>query len=163
VTDDGIDVACTREAGSLSIDGQLLHRPAFAVLDASELWGPPKLRGSDLLIPGRAGLLPLTRRVTATDRVLRMAIDGRYKVDGTASSSDLQGVADIIDWLTTNLVLPPGTAAGTRLATYTSPDGLSSKVAPVHVLAVTPGTKVGPLWRATLDLSIPAGVFALAP
>lgn len=156
-TGDSIDVAATQESGTLMIDGVLMHRLAFAVLDPTVLWEPPKQRGADLLIPGEPGKQPLPRMLDSMDKSLRMAIDGRWDPFDAAVTNSQQGLLVNVLWLRAHVTDPPGTTDGTRHATLTSPDGSVTYGADVIVGGITVGSKDGPLWRATLDLTIPAG------
>lgn len=149
-----INVESTLIDGALTVNGLVLHCPAFCVVDVTDLWLGPGLRGEDLLIPGRQGRVPKPKRRDVTERSLPMVIDGSVAIDGTPYTNDRAGLRATLFYLranlgegmpvTASLSPPPGTAGPGQSGT-------------VHVMSITPGQKTGSLWNATLDLSIPNG------
>lgn len=170
MTDEGV-ITPTLFVGTLSIDGVLLHTPAWDLPDLGELWFPAAVRGSDRVISGLTGVLPYQRRATVTTRSLRMIITGVVDREGAyyTGSGDIRvdhqrGLQANIAYLRANVVDPTNVGDGTRTASLTLPGAAEDDdpiTAPVHVLGLTPGAKLGPIQRCTLDLSFPEG--ALVP
>lgn len=157
-----INVTATMRAGAVTIDGVLMHRDAFAIVDPTDLWLPADQRGGNLTIPGRPGTIPLPRRATESTRSLPMLIDGRIDPAGDAYTDELAGLAATLDWLEENVTGPTYTGDGTRTLTLTDPDAGPDREGQVQVGAVTVGRKWRGLWLATLDIIIPAGRLAVA-
>lgn len=153
-----IDVAATLRDGRLTIDGVVMHCPAFAVVDVTPLWESPKQRGEDLLIPGRPGQLPNVRRVDATPVTLRMVIDGRVQRSGAVwTCGEREGLRRNVLWLRQHIADPTNTGDGTRALTLTTPDQSSTLTGSATIEGLRVGTKAGPIWRATLELTLPTG------
>ena len=171
MSDDGT-ITPTLFVGTLSIDGTLMHCPAWDLPDIGELWLGPAVRGEDRVIAGRTGVLAYPRRGTVTTRSLRMIVSGVVDRNGDPWS-DLGDITDEcqrhqiglqrnIAYLRANVTDPTNVGDGTRTAVLTLPDPAEDPVtAPVHVLGMTPGAKLGPVQRFTLELSFPLG--ALVP
>lgn len=157
-----IDVVGTQAGGTLTIGGEVMHRTAFAVTQVAPLWPRKELRGADLLIPGAAGVLSLPRRVTARKVTLPMVMDGRFLPDGTDAPSELGGIKATLAWLDANIVAP-STGNSTRVAILTDLDGGDPYVGPITVEGIEPGDKVRGLWRAVIDITIPAGNLVPTP
>lgn len=155
-----IDVVATQAGGTLTIGGHAMHRAAFAVTSVSDLWGPDQLRGGDLLIPGRPGVLALPRRRTVRKVALPMVLDGRFQVDGSPSgANELVGLKGIITWLNDNLIAP-AVGDGTRALTLTDPAAGDDLTGRVTVEGIEVGNKVRGLWLAVLDITLPDGRLA---
>lgn len=159
MTDDRIDVEVTKEAGVLTIDGLLMHRPAFAVVDVTPLWEGPEQRGDDLTIPGRPGALANPRRADKSKRQLRMLIDGRYDVAGTEVGDPIANLYVVRTYLRTHVSDPTNLGDGTRALVLTVPSGPTLHGS-AH-LSITFGSQAGPVMRALLEVSLPDG--ALVP
>lgn len=145
--------------GQLTINNIPLMCPAWRVLNLQTLQSGANVRGSDVVIPGVAGVKARRRRQTATQRTLEMLVYGDVNVSNAVYSNAVQGVTSNINYLRYYVVDPPTTTAGTRSATLTLATGASSTT-PVHVVGFEVGESIG--WgkvRATLDISIPAGTF----
>lgn len=158
---DGIDLEVAKADGILTIDNVAMQCPAWAVLNVNLLWGPADQRGEDLLIPGRPGRLPNPRRIDATKVQLRMVIDGR--VDRTGApwpQGEREGLRRNLLFLRTNVTDPTNVGDGTRTARLATPDRALTLTGAVTVENLRLGDRVGPLWKALLELSIPAGVLA---
>lgn len=156
---DGIDVAAATRDGTLVIDGVQMARKAFAVLDLWPLLDGPEQRGEDTRIPGRPGVLSNPRRADTTTRSLRMVIDGRWRVDGTASDDPRTQVWTTVRYLRTNVADPTYLTDGTRTVTITLRDGTvlsgACTVGPLRL-----GEQAGPVVRATLQITMPDGELA---
>lgn len=151
-----IDVAESQIDGSLTINGVLMHCPAFAVVDVTPLWDGPAWRGEDLLVPGVQGRTPRPRRRDYTEKSLPMVIDGLFTPAGAQHGSERGGLRSNLFYLRTYL------AEGTLVtASLTPPPGVagSPTTASVYVLNIEIGEKSGAIWPAMLDLGIPNGAF----
>lgn len=155
--------------GELTIDGVLMHTPAWNVLRVLALWMPGDQRGSDRLLPLTPGVIPYQRRLTVTRHSLPMAIHGEVDQAGVPYPNVWAGLEANIDYLKANVVAPTGTGDGTRPASLLMPSG-ATRTADIHVLDLVPGRVVagtnmvtgdeGVGMLATLEISIPAGEFA---
>lgn len=145
---------CTRD-GQLWIDGESMQRVAFAVISVSPLWAPVTQRGSDLLIPGRTGVIGMPRRGTSTTYALRMIIDGGFDAAGSPTTNTGDGLAANIDWLEANVSGPVAIGDGQRQITYTRPGGamLSGRG---HV-TLQLGDRVRDFFRAVLAIEVASG------
>lgn len=152
-----LSVPVSQADGILSITGLPLHTPAYAILDLTPLWMGPDIRGEDLLIPGRTGVLPLPRRATVTTKSLPMIIDGRYDRLGNRWDNEREGLRRNIALLRTYFTDPTYSGDGTRWLTLTSPTNIVTLSGPVHVTGIEVGREYGPIWRASLNLSLPLG------
>lgn len=144
--------------GVLSIDGVLLNCPAWDIVDLSDLWLGGDIRGDDRLLPGVGGVIAYPRRFTVTRHSLPMAIDGSVDQLGQENADPWVGLQDHIEYLRANVVDPTGVGDGTRPAVLQMPDG-TGRYADVHVLRLIKGDIVEGRLLATLEISIPAGVF----
>lgn len=156
----GLDWECTTDDGRLSIDGLIMHCPAFAVLDVAKLWEGPVQRGTDLQIPGRPGVLPNPRRADVTPTSLRLVIDGRFDRDGDEYPNSAQGLLETVLWLRENVTDPTYATDGTRQLVLSSPDGSRTLTGPAHV-SMTAGQRLGPIQRYQLNLSLPDGALTV--
>lgn len=145
----------------LEIDGIPLATPAWIITDLSELMNGPDVRGEDQIIPGAPGVKPLPRHVHVSLRSLPMVIYGGYDWEGNPYSDGHEGVETNLAYLVENLLLPPGTADGTRAAVLHLWNG-DIRTGDVHVISpLRTATELGPAGlRAILELSIPAGYLA---
>ncbi len=152
-----LNLACIEVDGILTISSVALHTPGWAVLDVTPLWNPADQRGQDLLIPGLSGVYPLRRRVTVSERSLRMIISGYHDKDGNAYSDPRLGLFENINYLNTNVVQPIG-GNGLRTAVLTAPAGDAAYMTgSVHVLGLEIGDQVAGVAKAVLRVSIPSG------
>lgn len=158
--DDLLDWECTRDDGTLTIDGVMMHCPAFAVLDVAKLWEGPDQRGDDVKIPGRPGVLATPRRADVTPVTLRLVIDGRMDRLGNEWPTPAQGLLENVLWLRENVTDPTYIGDGTRTVSLTSPDGSRTFEGPAHV-SMVPGARLGPVARYALSLSLPDGALEL--
>lgn len=152
---DGIDVTCTTLDGEAFLGAETLHRPAFSIMDVSPLLDAlAAIRGENLLIPLVAGTKAMRKRVTETVYTCRMILDGRWSVDGDPVEDHYAGLRDVKDWLLTNVHLPPG-GDSTRTLSVVKPSG-STVSGSVHT-SLAYGARSGPIQRALLSVSVPAG------
>lgn len=146
---------CDTCYGQLTIGDVSMHTPAWCLLDLSELWSTPALRGSNRLIPGRQGRKPYRRRLDETQMSLPLLITGYCDSDGRAYSTiglDLfQGLEANMAYLQNNVALPPDTADSTRVATLTLPSG-NTRMSYVQVLGIRGGLSFQGIMTATLEL-----------
>lgn len=150
------------DAGTLTISGISMHTWGWNVLDVRDLLISVAVRGQDRLIPGVPGLRPYRRRVTATPHSLPMVFSGLHDLDGTPVTDHEERISKLQEHLAlfrSTVVAPVGTTPGTRSAVLI-PAGGVPLTADIHVLSVTPGTWSPATLRATLDISIPAGLFS---
>lgn len=157
MTNEPIDVACTLEDGLLEISGVVMHRRGWAVMDVGKLWDDTAKRGENLTIPGRPYPLPNVRRGATTVVTCRLLIDGRFDQYDNATSNWSQGIYDNRRFLSTYVSAPTFSGDGTRTVYLASPTWASVETAQAHV-DITMGERVGPLQRAALTMSFPAGL-----
>lgn len=155
-----IDLAAATRDGALSIDGVVMARPAFAVLDVWPLLQGPEQRGDDTRIPGRPGVLSNPRRADAATITLRLIIDGTYRVDGTLASDPRAQVLTTSLYLRQYVTDPTYVGDGTRTATVVTASGLTFS-GPVTVGPLRIGEQGGPLARATIQITMPEGYLAV--
>lgn len=155
--------------GTLVIGGISMNRPAWAI-SADEVGEGGLLqlitnveqRGDDRLIPTASGMMPFRRRITRTTHELRMLVVGEVDANGTEVVDHSAGLTANLRYLFTNIVAPVATPEGTRLASYTAPDGATT-TADIHVTGMRQSSyRLGPsaVWEGQLLISVPAGVFA---
>ena len=146
----------TAAHGQLEIDSFELNGKNRRVLNLQTLFSAANVRGSDLIIPGVAGVKPRRRRVTATEHSLSCILRGDVDDTGAITADPLAALADLCD-LYVALADPPTVGDGTKSSTLTFPNGATS-TKDIHVLGFEVGDMVGP-WsvRAVLDISIPSG------
>ena len=114
-------------------------------------------RGSDLLVPGVPGVVPNPRRPTVIKHILQLVLDGHYDSDGVLQANPHAQVRQNIAEIKT-ATAPVTTGEGTRLVTWTRPEG--AVAADCHVGPLRIGARISDsVLRATLDLSVPAGAF----
>jgi hypothetical protein len=114
-------------------------------------------RGGDRLLPNVDGVSPYSRRRHEVTHTLELIIKGRYASDGTGNANAMAGLRANIAELKT-ITAPVSTGDGTRTVTWTYPGGSAS--ADCHVGPLIIGRHFGANVFATLDLHVPAGVFA---
>ena len=146
----------------LEIDGVPLSTPAWETTEASDLWSSPEVRGTDLVIPGAAGVRPYPRRPTVTPVTIELAIVGDVRWDGARHDDPRAGLA--INCAHLEALTDPLTTAtdGTRLAVlhYAQDTPWDTRQGRVHVLRLRIARN-GPMFATgQLELSIPAGALA---
>jgi hypothetical protein len=153
----------TGASGTLTVASVSLNCPAWDITDLTPLWHDWNIRGSDRRIPGVNGVRPYRRRYDVTEIPLTIWITGDVDRFGAPQTDAWAGLANNVNYLTTNVVAPTNTGDGTRAAVLTVP-GLANRNANIHVLKLQPQRVVGDhsvnvLMIATLTISIPAGRF----
>lgn len=148
------------DAGGLTIGAVDMFGIAWEIRDLYKLWMPADQRGSDVLLPGVAGMLARKRRPTATTHILELKINGAITSAGVTSGSTFSKLYTNLVYLNTNVVAPTGTTDGTRSAVLTVPGG-ATFTEPIHVLGLEPVDVVanGAWMLAELEISIPSGRF----
>lgn len=151
-----IDLAAATRDGVLTIDGVLMQRLAWAVLDVTPLWLGPDQRGADLEIPGRPGALANPRRAAATSVTLRMVIDGHYDPNGLWQPDPRQQLRLNVKYLREQVSDPTYIGDGRRTLVLVTADG-ATLTGDVHVGRLQLGDQVQGLARAALPISITDG------
>jgi hypothetical protein len=115
-------------------------------------------RGADILLPGTAGVIANPRRLTVVKHILQLVFNGNYDSDGNLEADPhLQVRLNVAE--VAAVAAPVSSGDGTRLVTWTRPEGAVS--ADCHVGPLRIGERVSSsVLRATLDLSVPDGTFA---
>lgn len=155
-TSGNISLTSASGIARVSID---MHTPAWTIIDLLPLWLGAELRGDDRILPGVSGVIPYRRRNTVTQHSLPMIVIGSRDRLGAAYTDMWVGLESNINYLMNNVVSPTNTGDGTRSATLVMPSG-AVRTANIHVLRLSLGTINSGIMKATLDISIPAGVFA---
>jgi len=146
--------------GTLEIDNVPMSCPAWSTLDLTSLWLGPAQRGEDRILPGVSGVVPYRRRATVRTVTLEMVIVGEVDHTGAVNADPWDGLRHNIWYLRTNVTDPTNIGDGTRNAVVTMPDGVTTRQADVHVGELVLGEHDNyARYLATLELSIPAGVF----
>lgn len=144
----------------LVVNGITLCIRAFQITSLAALLDDAPLRGDDRIVPGATGVLPYKRRRTVSVRTLPLFVDGAWDRLDAAVANPRNGLIANLEWLKANLGIALASGDGTVTAVWHRPDG-STKTAAVHVLGLIGVQKTSPATAmTTLDLSIPAGVFA---
>ena len=160
------------QEGTLSLDGISLQNTfgAWGIIPNKgrggliPLWTDFAVRGQNRILPSVTGVIMYEHRVTETEYDLRLAVTG--DVDGQTGLSNtdaVQGLEVNLDYLTTNVILPPGNSTGTRAGVLIKPSG-ETLTASVQVMY----TKVedyllqecASLWIAMLHIRLPEGRFS---
>ena len=136
----------------LEINSVPLATPAWRILDLSRLHGLA-VRGSDRVMPTTEGMRAYRRHLTTYTLSLPLLVEGRFDREGNANSNVYDGLDDNVDYLHTNVVLPPSTA--TVAATWHRAGG--NKTANIHVEGFEPQAWGNGWIRFNLDISVPAG------
>lgn len=139
--------------GTLTIDSIPLSTKGWSTTNLVPLWGLGPVRGSNVTIPGYPGEIPQPKRLTAFDVTLQMVVSGCHDAAGALYEDPFVGLQANCAFLDSFVAAQP---LNTREAVLTMPDG-STRSGDVHVLRFQRGEPDGFLWRATLDISIPAG------
>lgn len=137
-----------------------MNTPAWDVVDYSSLYDGPPVVGDDRPIPGSPGRLAVAREVDELVVALPLVVYGDRSYDDLPYADARIGVRANLDYLRTNVVLPPGTSTGTRPVTFHRLDG-TTRAGPAVVLSPLSVAVAGPTSvRAVLRLVIPAGSLA---
>lgn len=147
----------------LEVNSVPLDTHAWRCLGYGDLFNGPRVRGTDLTMPGAVGVRPYPRLVDATVVSLSLHVFGHLDQDGGSIANPLEGLITHRDYLRTNLGLGLTTGDGTVPATFHR-GSLDSVVGDVTVLGIEDWRNRGGI-EATfrLDLSIPDGEFAEPP
>lgn len=146
-------------AERLEIDGVPLSTPAWEIEDLSPLWDIPDVRGGDLEVPYRRGVVPF-RRISGAKRVdLPFVILGGFDPDGAPATDGREQL-----WLnrrelirTVIRPLQVGTVTGDRTIRYYAPDGTTIS-GPGKVIGGLRPQQLGPAgMRGSLSLSLSEG------
>lgn len=141
--------------GSLLIgDVDLSNGWAWQALSIADVW-LQAVRGSNLLVPGNAGVLIGPRRPTVTEMVFPLVVVGSFDESGVENEDAVVGLMENRDQLRERLQLPPALPDVTRTAVWTRRDGSTwtTEVTTVDVAvsAVQPGNLVD--WIITVESS----------
>ncbi len=147
--------------GALTLNGVSMHTAAWDTGNVWVLWTPLGRRGTDVMLPGAPGVLPMPRRLTATTVTLELVIGAAVDHLGAPYDSDAEALEGNVDYLRANVTdpFPPGSDpdTGTITAQLTMPSGaVRSGQVTVEDLVLGDFTRQGAL--ATLDLTVPLGV-----
>lgn len=145
--------------GTLTINGVLMHCPAWNVIRLVPLWLTPSVRGGpNRPIPGIAGRVAYRRRIDETVHSLPMMVSGLRDRTGAINANPWAGLEANIAYLRANVVDPTNATDGTRAATLVMPSG-ATRTANIQVIGMTEGNVVMYVQKFTLDVIIPAGAF----
>lgn len=154
-----IDWQSTMDDGVLYFGAQIMHRPAFAVTDVSDLWLPHNLRGENLLIPGVPGRRPMPKRADETQRSIPIVIDGRvHPVTGDPHTNDRYGLRYNVKYIE-NTCCNFGDLVQMTLWLPGALDATGASSTQVEVKGIQVGEKDDNLWAAVIDINIPGGTF----
>lgn len=142
----------------LEVNSVPLATPAWRILDLSRLHGL-EVAGSDRAIPRMAGMRAYRRWVASRVVGLPLLVMGAQDREGNSNSDIHEGLDDNIDYLMTNVVLPP--SAATQAAIWHRANGNFG--ADIHVEGFDQQAWGRGWVRFTLELSIPAGSWTLIP
>lgn len=147
--------------GKLTINGIDMHTPAWNVLDPTPLYMPSDYLGENIRIPGSNGRRAYPLWVDQGHYVLPMLISGEVDLNGSPYADIWIGAQTNLQYLQTNVASPPTAPTATRSASLLMPDG-TTLTADVQVFPFRTENLYlqKPLFRATLELIVPAGVFA---
>lgn len=152
----GFNVEGSMRDGTLTVEGVSMHVPSWVALDVTALWGSPGVRGDDLLIPGRPGLISMPRRITGTSYSVPMVVDGRFTYAGSVRANAREGLRANVAAL---VELVSGAA---RVVTLTTPDASATLTGAAHV-ALTLGDQTRSTMRVVMDLDFPEGGLVAPP
>lgn len=146
--------------GALSLNGVLMHRGAWNVVNVEELWiGGQTTRGGDRILPGFGGVLSYPRIQTATSRTLLLLVSGAVDLSGAVSSDAVSQLAANLDYLKVNVTNPQaavdaGSLDGTITADIAMPDA-STRSGVVTIESFVRGDVFKAVTACTIDLTIP--------
>lgn len=136
-----------------------LSTPGWRIVNLPSVLRGPNVRGTDRIIPLLSGSRPYLRRRAATIIPLNLVIFGDEDHEGTPYADPLDGVISNLLFLRAQIFDPTETGDGTRLWTLRLPDA-STLTASCHTGPLLATMDTPTVYRATADLSIPAGWFA---
>lgn len=138
----------------LEINSVPLATPAWRITDLSKLYGLA-VRGEDRLIPATSGSRAYRRWIASRVVGLPLLVEGARTHEDVVNANVWSGLDANVDYLMTNVVLPPATA--TYSAIWHRASG--NLTAEVHVEGFEPEAWGHGWTRFRLELSIPAGRF----
>jgi len=150
---------CTGCGGELVIEGFEMNTAAWCLVDLVPLWFNTETRGSNVLIPGASGQRAYPIRVDETRHSLPMIITGEVNEFCVLYNDPMIGLETNLALIVAAVVNPPAAPTATQTATLTLPSG-ATRTAEIQVNGLTPGEHVGPLLKATFDITIPLGKFS---
>ena len=158
----GLNYDTVSHTGLLTINSVSMHCAAWCMLDLTELWGFNRgSRLNNVDIPEVAGSRAYQPYAAEAKHSLEMAITGLANSSGVAPAAG-QEWAQLranIDYLASTLPIP--TTGAAYVAASLAVPGASARTANIQVAGINLGTRVGRYTRrATLNIVIPAGVFA---
>jgi hypothetical protein len=151
----------------LSLDDVPLATPAWRLTNLQDLiLVSADVRGEDRVVPFSPGAIPYPRVVTVTRHSLLLLISGDRDHEDAAYADPLDGWVTNVRYLHDNVIAPVDSGGGTRTAvihlTNSDTDVETTWSAEVHVERLTSGRRIAPTeWTASLELSVPGGVFVL--
>lgn len=145
-----LNVSASMADGVLTVGGISMHTPGWIAVDVTPLWDGADVRGEDLLIPGRAGLLAMPRRFTGTTYTIPLLIDGAVNSAGSPHGNVRNGILTNLDVLKS---LPGGMP---KAVTLTRPGGGQYGSGSAHVQVKLGGMSRG-IARAAMTLDFPGG------
>jgi hypothetical protein len=138
-----------------------LSTPGWRITNLPSVLRGPDVRGTDRVIPLVAGQRPYLRRTDKTVISLEIMIFGDRDHTNAAYTNSIQGAITNLQYLRAQIFDPTGTGDGTRLFTlHLPPTGASTLTAYCHTGPLVADMVHPGIYRATADLSIPAGKFA---
>lgn len=153
-------MATANSSEYLEIDNVPLSTPAWDTEDLASVLQGPGVRGSDLLVPIRAGELARRRILTSRVILVPIVVNGYYDSDGVAHADPRAGLIENLNEL--KLVLAPNyrTTAGTRTLEWVNTTTAITKTAAVHVSPAIGVTAIGPhAARVVIEFTLPGGVW----
>jgi hypothetical protein len=148
----------TSKTGQLTINGLLMHTPAYTMIDLTELWLPGPTRGANVVLPHVSGTRPYAHRLTEAPHSLPMAFVGDADSGGTgiAPGDRMSQLQANIEEVIAGIPVP---SVGTVSASLVLPDS-TTLTADIQVNQIVFGSRTQDMVQATLEILIPAGVFA---
>jgi hypothetical protein len=142
----------------LDLAGVPMSTPAWEVLNLQTLLSGPSVRGSNVIIPGAAGVRPRRRRATERTVSLELSIGGYKDPEGNTHDDPVEGlVLNILELRT--LTDPLATNNSVLTATLYWRD--LTLTAGVQVGALEIGAALGQFnVAATLDITLISGAFS---
>lgn len=143
--------------GSLTINSVSLTSTRFMARNLAVLHGLGQLRGSDRVIPGVAGVVPLRRRTTATRYDLELYVCGDDDGAGLPFTDVQAGLVSNLNVVINSIADPPTPPTVTRSAVWT-PYNSAPKTFDVVVEGFTIGAAVNESTvRTVLSIMLPGG------
>lgn len=140
----------------LDLDGVPLSTPAWTTEDISTLLNGPSTRGSDIVVPGRAGQVARRRTLDAREVTIPIVVNGYVDSDGAAHADPRAGLLANLDELKAVLSPVTTTIAGTRTLTWYG--DFVQRTAEVHVNPALDVAAIGPhAARIVVRMTLPGG------